>query len=342
MSYFQDSTNISDENGKIYRRVKGNHVKISADFSLFYTYDYNNTRISNWQEKILGTIVGKIINYNSNVAEFTTFDNEITRVYDKNYKLINTFKGNILQYFQDSSKIITIAEDSIYLINLKSQKYFAFKNLPFTLKSFATGFLVESEHNTKLISWKGQILRTLAGQIWAYKSDFSKLILVNYDSTYIYDVLNNKINVFEGRLLNFNEKIVANYTNASQSKNDFTKFAISNNTNITILDWSGKNYSTFKGEIRGFTKDLSQIHVEKNNCTAFYNWNGQLTCTYPGKVFYFKADNQHVVMRVPHYEGYILKTYRLYNSFDEFMHNEVIELTDEERKLYGVDEYLKN
>ena len=225
---------------------------------------------------------------------------------------------------------------------MKSQKYFAFETASKSLKIFSNGFLIEDYVGAQIINWEGQILKTLTEPIRAYKTDFSKFIVANNDSTYIYDVLSDKKHIFKGYLSSFNKKVLDINTDIDESKNDFTKFTISDNINITILDWTGKNYGTFKGEIKGLTKDLSQLYVIQNNCTAFYNWNAQLTCTYPGEVFYLKADNQHVVMRVPHHEGYILKTYRLYNSFDEFMHNEVIELNDEERKFYGVDEYLKN
>lgn len=97
-----------------------------------------------------------------------------------------------------------------------------------------------------------------------------------------------------------------------------------------------------KGNAIGFNRDSSLIHFSYGNYTALYNWDGQLTGVYQGKVFIFKADGKHVVMRIPYYDGYILETRRLYLSIHEFMKNEVAELTPEEKVLYGVDDYPKD
>ena len=84
------------------------------------------------------------------------------------------------------------------------------------------------------------------------------------------------------------------------------------------------------------------MYVYQNNYTVFYNWDGQLTGVYPGEAFIFKADGQHVVMRKPYYDGYILETRRLYQSFQDFMQQEVAQFTAEEYKKYGVDDYPKD
>ena len=101
-------------------------------------------------------------------------------------------------------------------------------------------------------------------------------------------------------------------------------------------------YGSVKGSVSGFNRDISLFYIGKDNYTAFYNWEGQLTGVYRGSPFIFKADNQTVVMRIPNGgDAVVLETRRLYKSIHDFMKNEVAELTPEERVLYGVDEFLK-
>ena len=109
-----------------------------------------------------------------------------------------------------------------------------------------------------------------------------------------------------------------------------------------LTDWTGRIYSTVKGDVSGFNQNKSLIYFSQNNYTAFYDWDGQLTGVYPGEVFIFKADGQHVVMRKPFYDGYILETRRLYHSIHNFMQHEVADFTPEEREKYGVDDYPKD
>jgi hypothetical protein len=247
------------------------------------------------------------------------------------------FQGeNLISFNKGSTKLITFADGYFhtFLYKIDGTLIRKFEGAFVSFNKDSSQFWIHDAYYSNLCDWDGNVIKSMKWFIEKFNNDFSKFIIHNKAVTYINNFKNSDSIPLRGHFLSANSNISLIYTVESDS--------------IFVYDWNGKIYNKVKGDTPDHDEYQNGFTIYDTNDykgfdqTHFYNWFGEHTVSYPGRVFCFSKDNKKVVMEVEKFGRRYLETRELFNSVHEFLKKKVAELMPEERVLYGVDDYPKN